>query len=67
MFPDSILTTEDKNIIKDVSYTNSIHKIYICSMDAVQKLKYGDIVVLYRTAENSKMLNILRLPHRYVL
>lgn len=54
MFPDSILTTEDKNIIKDVSYTNSIHKIYICSMDAVQKLKYGDIVVLYRTAENSK-------------
>lgn len=23
-------------------------------MDAVQKLKYGDIVVLYRTAENSK-------------
>lgn len=54
MFPDSILTTKDKNIIKDVSYTNSIHKIYICSMDAVQKLKYGDIVVLYRTAENSK-------------
>lgn len=54
MFPDSILTTEDKNIIKDVSYTNSIHKIYVCSMEAVQRLKYGDIVVLYRTAENSK-------------
>ena len=33
MFPDSILTTEDKNIIKDVSYTNSIHKIYVCSMN----------------------------------
>ena len=27
MFPDSILTTENKNIIRDVSYTNSIHKI----------------------------------------
>ena len=54
MFPDSILTTEDKNIIKDVSYTNSIHKIYVCSMEAVQRLKYGDIVVIYRTADNSK-------------
>lgn len=54
MFPDSILTTEDKNIIKDVSYTNSIHKIYVCSMESVQRLKYGDIVVIYRTADNSK-------------
>ena len=51
MFPDSILTTENKNIITDVSYTNSIHKIYICSMSDVEKLNYGDIVVLYRTAE----------------
>ena len=51
MFPDSILTTENKNIITDVSYTNSIHKIYVCSMDQVEGLKYGDIVVLYRTAE----------------
>lgn len=54
MFPDSILTTEDKNIIKDVSYTNSIHKIYVCSMEAVLRLKYGDIVVVYRTADDSK-------------
>lgn len=61
MFLDSILTTADKNIIKDVSYTNSIHKIYVCSMEAVQRLKYGDIVVIYRTADNSKMPNILRL------
>lgn len=51
MFPDSILTTENKNIITDVSYTNSIHKIYVCTMDQVENLKYGDIVVLYRTAE----------------
>lgn len=54
MFPDSILTTENKNIIKDVSYTNSIHKIYVCTMDHVEELKYGDIVVLYRTAESGK-------------
>lgn len=53
MFPDSILTTENKNIITDISYTNSIHKIYVCSM-GVEILKYGDIVVLYRTAEKGK-------------
>lgn len=51
MFPDSILTTENKNIITDVSYTNSIHKVYVCSMDQVEELKRGDIVVIYRTAE----------------
>lgn len=51
MFPDSILTTENKNIITDVSFTNSIHKIYVCTMDQVECLKQGDIVVLYRTTE----------------
>lgn len=54
MFPDSILTTENKDIIKDVSYTNSIHKIYVCGMRNVENLKYGDILVVYRTAENNK-------------
>lgn len=51
MFPDSILTTENKNIITDVSYTNSIEKVYVCSMGQVEELKYGDIVIIYRTAE----------------
>lgn len=51
MFPDSILTTENKNIITDVSYTNSIQKIYVCSMGQVESLNYGDIVIIYRTAE----------------
>ncbi len=54
MFPDSILTTENKSIIKDVSYTNSIHKIYVCTIGQVDCLKYGDIVVVYRTAEPGK-------------
>lgn len=54
MFPDSILTTENKDIITDVSYTNSIHKIYVCTMEQVEELKYGDIVVLYRTAEEGR-------------
>ena len=52
MFPDSILTTENKDIITDVSYTNSIHKIYVCAMDQVKELRYGDVLVLYRTADN---------------
>ena len=51
MFPDSILTTENKNIITDVSYTNSIHKVYVCSMQQVENLKYGDVLIIYRTAE----------------
>ena len=54
MFPDSILKTESKDIITDVSYTNSIHKIYVCTMDQVENLKYGDILVLYRTEEEGK-------------
>ncbi len=54
MFPDSILTTENKNIITDVSYTNSIHKVYVCSMEQVADLRYGDIVIIYRTAEDGR-------------
>lgn len=54
MFPDSILTTENKKIITDISYTNSIHKIYICSMAGVEELKRGDIIVIYRTASEGR-------------
>lgn len=50
MFPDSILTTENRHILSDISHTNSIHKIYVCTM-GVEVLKYGDVIVLYRTAE----------------
>lgn len=53
MFPDSILTTENKDIITDISYTNSIHKIYVCTM-GVEILKHGDIIILYRTAEQGR-------------
>lgn len=54
LFPNSILNTESKDIIKDISYTNSIHKIYICTMPQVSDLQYGDIVVVYRTSEHEK-------------
>lgn len=54
MFTDSILKTESAEIIKDVSYGNSIHKIYVCRMD-VEILKRGDILVLYRTSDFNKI------------
>jgi hypothetical protein len=50
LFPDSILKNEDPNIIEDVSYTNTIHKVYIAKL-ALTRLKRGDIVVIYRTTD----------------
>ena len=50
MFPDSILNNETFDILDDVSHTNSIHKIYVCSMP-VDILERGDIVVIYRTGD----------------
>lgn len=49
LFPDSILNTEDYDVIKDVSHTNSIPKIYVCAMQDATNLIPGDIIVAYRT------------------
>lgn len=50
LFPDSILRNEDKyELIKDVNYTNSIHKIYLCFMPGTATLKKGDLLAIYRT------------------
>lgn len=55
LFPDSILNTENpEQVIKDVSYANSIEKVYICKMDDVSNIKPGDNIVIYRTAEYGK-------------
>ncbi|MBK5263029.1 MAG: N-acetyltransferase [Peptostreptococcaceae bacterium] len=54
MFPDSILKTETVDILEDVTITNSINKIYVARMSDLNKLKYGDIMVIYRTAEENK-------------
>lgn len=51
LFPDSILRTENYDIIEDVSHTNSIHKVYICKMYGVSALKNGDIIVIYRLTD----------------
>lgn len=52
MLPDSILNNESHDIVRDVSHTNSIHKIYICGMQRVSSFKCGDNLVLYRTTDN---------------
>lgn len=54
MFPESLLTNESRNIIKDISYTNSIRKNYVCSMQGADDLTTGDLIVLYRTAESGR-------------
>lgn len=55
LFPDSILNTENpEQVIKDVSYSNSIEKIYICRMDGVSNIVTGDNVVIYRMKEDGK-------------
>lgn len=50
LFPDSILRNENKyDLIKDVNYTNSIHKIYLCFMPGTSNLRKGDLLAIYRT------------------
>ena len=52
LFPDSILRSEENvrdELIRDVSFTNSIHKIYISFIQDTAKLKQGDLVAIYRT------------------
>ncbi|WP_298503064.1 EVE domain-containing protein [uncultured Methanobrevibacter sp.] len=52
LFPDSILHNENPyDLVKDISPTNSIHKIYICWMDNVDQLKKGDLLLIYRTSD----------------
>jgi hypothetical protein len=53
LLPDSILNNESYDaVIKDVSYTNSIHKIYLTAMHGTGQLRCGDILVIYRTTDN---------------
>lgn len=51
LLPDSLLKTEAADVVKDVSHTNSIHKIYLAAMQGVERLKRGDTLLVYRTAD----------------
>lgn len=53
MFPDSKLKTEKNHIIGDLSYTNSIEKIYLSGAWNAKELKQGDVLVIYRTKDRS--------------
>jgi hypothetical protein len=50
LFPDSILNTESPDILKDVSHTNTIHKVYVGGVP-LTRMKPGDVVVPYRTTD----------------
>lgn len=50
LLPDSLLKTETSDIIRDVSYTNTIHKIYLAKL-SLSRMKRGDVVVIYRTTD----------------
>ncbi|EEY7310690.1 N-acetyltransferase [Escherichia coli] len=52
LFPDSKLITESPDVVADVSYANSIRKVYICGMSDVELMKPNDIIVIYRTSDN---------------
>lgn len=54
LFPDSKLLTEKKHSIEDLSFTNTIEKIYIARMSKMINIKENDIIVIYRTAEEGK-------------
>ena len=51
LFPDSILNNESYDMVKDITPTNGIYKIYISwNQDCVQ-IKKGEHVVIYRTSD----------------
>lgn len=51
LLPDSILATEDTDIVQDISHTNSIHKVYLAAMRGLEALRPGDILLIYRTTD----------------
>ncbi|WP_455182963.1 hypothetical protein [Azospirillum palustre] len=50
LLPDSILNNEPKEIIQDVSHTNTIHKVYVGKL-SLTRMSPGDAVILYRTSD----------------
>lgn len=50
LLPDSILRNEAREIVEDVSHTNTIHKVYIAGL-ALQRMAPGDPVIFYRTTD----------------
>lgn len=53
LLPDSKLYTEAPDVVKDVSHTNSIHKVYLAGMRGLETLQRGDLLVIYRTGDKT--------------
>ncbi|MGV7197652.1 N-acetyltransferase [Xanthomonas axonopodis] len=51
LLPDSILRSEDDNIVQDISHANSIHKVYLAAMPGMEALRRGDLLLIYRTSD----------------
>lgn len=51
LFPDSKLFNEPFDVIRDVSHTNSITKIYIAKMMGMSAIRPGNNLVIYRTSD----------------
>lgn len=51
LFPDSILNNESYDMVKDITPTNGIYKIYISWNPECAQMKMGDHVVIYRTSD----------------
>lgn len=50
LLPDSILSNEPREILRDVSHTNTIHKAYIGKVP-LSRMHRGDAIVIYRTSD----------------
>ncbi|WP_270985526.1 hypothetical protein [Campylobacter helveticus] len=53
MFSDSMLKTENFNILRDSSESNSIHKVYITKIQGIENIKKGDLLIIYRTKDKN--------------
>lgn len=54
LFPDSMLRTERNHVVKDLSHTNCIEKIYLSGAYDLENFSKGDIAVIYRTGEQGR-------------
>lgn len=51
LFPDSILNNESYDMVKDITPTNGIYKVYISWNPDCAQMKKGEQVVVYRTSD----------------
>ncbi len=51
LFPDSILNNESYDMVKDITPTNGIYKIFISWNPECAQMKMGDLVVIYRMSD----------------